>query len=135
MLFDIVITVLYISKRKRRYYLLGLGSNFSVFSSFFIFFILLWSERGLSPEPPSSSCMICIGYAVCYALWYAECYALWYALWNAVWYAVWNAIWYVAGLWIRIHFMRIRIQQFFWMRIRIQVQLNQLWRKKIMKFS
>ena len=38
------------------------------------------------------------------------------------------------GLWIRIHFMRIRIQQFFWMRIRIriqvQVQLNQIWRKK-----
>ena len=34
------------------------------------------------------------------------------------------------GLWICIHFMRIRIQQFFWMRIRIQVQLNQIWRKK-----
>ena len=44
----------------------------------------------------------------------------------------------VSGLWIRIHFMRIRIQQIFWMRIRIririqvqvQVQLNQIWRKK-----
>ena len=36
------------------------------------------------------------------------------------------------GLWICIHF--IRIQQFFWMRIRIQVQilLNKIWRKKIM---
>ena len=38
----------------------------------------------------------------------------------------------MGGLWIRIHFMRIRIriQQFFWMRIRIQVQvqLNQIWR-------
>ena len=39
-------------------------------------------------------------------------------------------IWLFSGLWIRIHFMRIRIQQFFWMRIRIQVQLNQIWRKK-----
>ena len=33
-----------------------------------------------------------------------------------------------SGLWVRIHFMRIRIQQFFW--LRIQVQLNQIWRKK-----
>ena len=37
---------------------------------------------------------------------------------------------YISGLWIRIYFMWIRIQQFFWMRIRIQVQLNQIWRNK-----
>ena len=29
--------------------------------------------------------------------------------------------------------LRIRIQQFFWMRIQVQVQLDQIWRKKIMK--
>ena len=42
---------------------------------------------------------------------------------------------FLSGLWIRIHFMRIWIQQFFWIRIRIrvQVQLNQILRKIIMK--
>ena len=29
-----------------------------------------------------------------------------------------------AGLWVRNHFLRIRIQQFFWMRIRIQLSIN-----------
>ena len=29
------------------------------------------------------------------------------------------------GLWIRIHFIRIRIQQFFWMRIRIQIRIQE----------
>ena len=54
----------------------------------------------------------------------------------------WNS-----GLWIRIHFMRIRIQLFFWMRIRIQiqiqiqiqvqvqVQLNQIWVSKTWKIA
>ena len=41
---------------------------------------------------------------------------------------------FIAGLWIRIHFIRIWIQKFFSMRIRIriqvQVQLNQISRKK-----
>ena len=38
----------------------------------------------------------------------------------------------LAGLWIRIHFMRIQIQLFFWMRNRIQ--LNQIWRKNHEEF-
>ena len=33
------------------------------------------------------------------------------------------------GLWIRIHFLRIRIQQFFRMRIRIQVQIDKICKK------
>ena len=41
------------------------------------------------------------------------------------------------GLWIRIHFMRIQIQQFFWMRIRnrivVYVQLTQIYIQKKIK--